>query len=47
MQYIGNSIAKLCYRVSIIWHRLKIYTTGNAKDVYILVIVQSPWEPYL
>jgi len=41
MQYSGNSIAKLCYQVNIIWHRLKIYTAGSAEDVYILIIVQS------
>ena len=47
MQYSGNSIAKLCYRVCIIWHHSKIYTTGSAEDVYIPVIIQLTWEPYL
>ena len=41
MEYSGNSIARLCSRVCIIWHRSKIYTAGSVEDVYILIIVQS------
>ena len=41
IKYSGNSIAKLCYQVNIIWHRSKIYTAGSAEDVYILITVQS------
>ena len=33
MQYSGNSIAKQRHQISIIWHRLKIYTAGSAEDV--------------
>ena len=40
MQYSWNSIAKQCYKVSIIRHRSKIYT-GSAEDVYIRITVQS------
>jgi len=40
MQYSGNFITKQCYQVSIIRYRSKIYTTGSAEDVYILIIVQ-------
>jgi len=47
IQYSGNSIAKVCYQVSIIRHHSKIYTAGSAEDVYIPVIIQLTWEPYL
>ena len=41
MQYSENSIAKLCYQISIIWHCSEIYTAGSAEDFYILIIDQS------
>ena len=46
MQYSGNSITKQWYRISIIWHRSKIYTAGSAEDIYVPIIIQSTWQRY-